>query len=294
MNIKLALRTLVKAPFVTTVAIISLALGIGANAAIFSLFNQMLLRPLPVPGADRLVNLEAPGPKPGSQSCNQAGDCDAVFSYAMYRDLEKAQTVFSGIAAHRVFDANLSHRNQTMSGEGMLVSGSYFPVLGVAPALGRLLSPQDDQKVGESHVVVLGHNYWSTRFDRNPAVVGDTLIVNGRHLTIVGVAPAGFEGTTLGARPQVYVPITMRGFMEPGFTQWDNGRTYWAYVFARRKPGVSIDEARAQINVRYRTIVNDVEAPLQKGMSDATMARFRTKQIELEDGSRGQSSVDAD
>ena len=294
MNIKLALRTLFKAPFVTTVAIISLALGIGANAAIFSLFNQMLLRPLPVPGAEQLVNLEAPGPKPGSQSCNQAGDCDAVFSYAMYRDLEKAQTVFSGIAAHRLFDANLSYRNQTMNGEGMLVSGSYFPVLGVAPALGRLLSPQDDQKVGESHVVVLGHNYWSSRFDRNPAVVGDTLIVNGRHLTVVGVAPAGFEGTTLGARPQVYVPITMRGFMEPGFTQWDNRRTYWAYVFGRLKPGVAIDEARAQINVRYRAIVNDVEAPLQKGMSDATMARFRTKQIEIEDGSRGQSSVDSD
>ena len=294
MNVKLALRTLFKAPFVTTVAIISLALGIGANAAIFSLFNQMLLRPLPVPGADRLVNLEAPGPKPGSQSCNQAGDCQAVFSYAMYRDLEKAQTVFSGIAAHRIFDANLAYRNQTMSGEGMLVSGSYFPVLGVAPAVGRLLSPQDDQKVGESHVVVLSHSYWGTRFDRNPGVVGDTLVVNGRHMTIVGVTPAGFEGTTLGARPQVYVPITMRGFMEPGFTQWDNRRTYWAYVFARLKPGVSIDEARAQINVPYRAIVNDVEVPLQKGMSDATLARFRTKQLGIEDGSRGQSSVDAE
>ena len=294
MNLKLALRTLFKAPFVTTVAIISLALGIGANAAIFSLFNQMLLRPLPVPDPGRLVNLSAPGPKPGSQSCNQAGDCNVVFSYAMYRDLEKVQTVFSGIAAHRIFGANLAYRNQTMSGEGMLVSGSYFPVLGIPPALGRLLNPQDDQKVGESHVVVLGHHYWSTRFDRNPAVLGDTLVVNGRHLTIVGVAPEGFEGTTLGSRPQVYVPITMRGYMEPGFTRWDDRRTYWVYVFARLKPGISMEEARAQINVPYRAIINDVEAPLQKGMSDARMAQFRARQIELEDGSRGQSSVDGE
>src|SRR5436305_1729270 len=103
LNFKLALRTLFKTPFVTTVAILSLALGIGANAAIFSMFNQMLLRPLPVPQPDRLVNLSAPGPKPGSQSCTQAGDCDAVFSYAMFRDLEREQTVLTSITAHRGF-----------------------------------------------------------------------------------------------------------------------------------------------------------------------------------------------
>src|SRR6266550_3920102 len=98
-SLKLALRMLFKTPFVTIVAIVSLALGIGANAAIFSLFNQMLLRPLPVPQPDRLVNFGAPGPKQGSNSCSQAGDCDTVFSYPMFRDLEKAQTTFTGIAA---------------------------------------------------------------------------------------------------------------------------------------------------------------------------------------------------
>src|SRR5438067_11661953 len=117
-NIKFALRTLFKTPFVTTVAIVSLALGIGANAAIFSLFNGLLLRALPVQQPEELVNLAAPGPKPGSQSCNQAGDCDSVFSYAMFRDLEHAQSVFTGIAAHRVFGANISARGQTDSGEG--------------------------------------------------------------------------------------------------------------------------------------------------------------------------------
>jgi predicted permease len=291
-NLKLALRTLFKSPFVTLVAIISLALGIGANAAIFSLFNQMLLRPVPEPW--RLVNLTAPGPKPGSQSCNQAGDCDEVFSYPMFRDLEREQKVFTTIAAHRLFGANLAYRGQTMTGEGMLVSGSYFPVLAIQPAVGRLLNPQDDQKVGESLVVVLSHSYWTSRFGQNPAVVGETLVVNGQHLTIVGIAPEGFEGTTLGSKPQVFVPITLRGLMEPGFNRFHNRQTYWAYLFARLRPGVSIDEARTQLNVPYHAIVNDVEAPLQKGMSDQTLARFRARQVGVEEGARGQSSVDGE
>ena len=157
LNLKFALRTLFKTPFVTIVAIVSLALGIGANAAIFSLFNQMLLRPLPVPEPGRLVNLAAPGPKPGSNNCSQAGDCDEVFSYPMFRDLERAQTVFTGIAAHVTFGANLSARGQTQNGDGLLVSGSYFPVLGLQPALGRLLGPEDDRAPGEPHVVVLSY-----------------------------------------------------------------------------------------------------------------------------------------
>src|SRR5437588_7037172 len=102
-HLTLAFRTLFKTPFVTGIAIVSLALGIGANAAIFSLFDQILLRPLPVPSPDRLVNLAAPGLKPGSQSCGQAGDCDVVFSYPMFRDLERSQTVFTGLAAHLAF-----------------------------------------------------------------------------------------------------------------------------------------------------------------------------------------------
>ena len=290
-NLKLAFRTLFKAPFVTIIAIVSLALGIGANAAIFSLFNEMLLRSLPVQQPERLVNLSAPGPKPGSQSCNQAGDCDEVFSYPMFRDLEREQTSFTGIAAHRLFGANLAYNSQTLSGEGVLVSGSYFPVLGVKPVLGRLLGPDDDRTIGESHVAVLSHAYWRTRFDANPNVLNQTLIVNGQHMTIVGVTPRGFDGTTLGSRPQVFVPITMRGQMQPGFKAFDNRRSYWAYLFARLKPGVSVDQARTALNGPYRNIVNEVEAPLQKGMSDQTMARFRAKQVGVDEGARGQSSV---
>jgi predicted permease len=295
-NLKHAFRTLFKAPFVTAVAIVSLALGIGANAAIFSVFNQMLLRPLPVREPAGLVNLTSPGPKQGSTSCGNAGGCDVVFSYPMFRDLQREQKVFTEMAAHRIFGANLAFGGQTLSGDGMLVSGSYFPLLGVQPALGRLLTPDDDKAVGESPVVVLSHAYWVTRFSADPGVVNKTMIVNGHSLTIVGVAPRGFEGTTLGTQPEVFVPITLRSFMEPLFrpNQFANRRSYWVYVFARLRPGVSLDAARTGINVPYRNIINQVEAPLQRGMSDQTMAQFKAKEVGLEPGSRGQTSVRSD
>jgi len=223
-SLRFALRTLFKAPFVTTIAVVSLALGIGANTAIFSLFNQMLLRPLPVQSPERLVNLSAPGPKPGSQSCSQAGSCEEVFSYAMFRDLERDARVFSGLAAHRSFGTNLSYEGQTLNGEGMLVSGSYFPTLGLAPALGRLLGPGDDGAVGESSVVVLSHAYWVARFAADASVLNRSIIANGRSLTIVGVAPEGFTSTTLGSNPEIFVPITMRTQMEGAFKDFDNRR----------------------------------------------------------------------
>ncbi|HJR61892.1 MAG TPA: ABC transporter permease [Vicinamibacterales bacterium] len=293
-NIRLALRTLFRSPFVTIVAILSLALGIGANAAIFSIFNQMLLDRLPVRQPGELVNLEAPGPKPGSQSCNQAGDCNHVFSYPMFRDLERLHTVFAGVAAHRLFGANLAFGGQTVSGEGVLVSGYYFPLLGLQPAAGRLLNPGDDQRVGESPVVVLAHAYWTARFGQRADIINQQMLVNGQSLTIVGVAPAGFKGTTLGGDPQVFVPITLRGLMEPGFRGFARRQSYWAYVFARLKPGVSIEQAHSGLNVLYRGIINDVEAPLQQGMSEATMKRFREKPINVIPGSQGQSSVRAE
>ena len=290
-HLRFAIRTLFRTPFVTAVAIISLALGIGANTAIFSLFNQLLLKPLPVHAPEQLVNLEAPGPKPGSQSCNQAGDCDHVFSYPMFRDLERLQTPFTGIAAHRLFGANLSYRGQTMSGEGLSVSGSYFPVLGLQPALGRLLGPADEPAIGEARVAVLSHAWWQSRFGMSPTVLNEPLVVNGQTLTIVGVAPAGFDGTTLGARPQVFVPITLQGLVQPGFDRFENRRAYWIYLFARLKPGVTLEQAAAAIDTPYRNLLQEVELPLQEGMSDATRERFRAKRIEVSPGARGQSNV---
>src|SRR5215212_3362005 len=290
-NIRLALRTLFKTPFVTIVAILSLALGIGANAAIFSLFDQMILRPLPVPEPDRLVNFAAPGPNPGSQSCGQAGGCDVVFSYPMYRDLEREQKVFTGIAAHRSFGANLAFRGQTLNAEGMMVSGSYFAVLRLRPALGRLLTSPDDQTPGAHLVAVLSHSYWETRLGASPSVLNEIIIVNGQPMTIVGVAPRDFEGTTLGTRPNVFVPITMAEQMIPGMKPFTNRRRYWMYLFARLKPDVTIERARAAMNGIYHPIISEVEAPLQTGMSAATMVRFKAKEVVVEDGRRGQSTM---
>src|SRR5215212_7806135 len=291
MNLKLAFRRLAKTPFVSLVSIVSLALGIGANAAIFSLYDQTLLRPLPVVRPDELVNLSAAGPKPGSTSCNQAGSCDEVFSYPMFRDLERLQTVFTGLAAHVSFGANLAYRGQTMNAQGMLVSGSYFSVLGLQPALGRLLTADDDRNIGNHFVTVLSHDYWSTRLGANSAVLNETITVNGQALTVVGVAPRGFAGTTLGSDPKLFVPLTMRALMSPGWKGFENRQSYWAYLFGRLKPGVSLEQARAGINSVYAPIIRDDEAPLQKGMSDQTLARFKAKTIGVERGQRGQSSM---
>ena len=143
---RFAIRSLLKTPIVTTIAVLSVALGIGANVAIFSIFNQTLLRPLPVQEPDRLVNLVSPGPRNGSSSCGQSGSCDAVFSYPMFRDLEGGQTSFTGIAAHRDFGANIAYAGSSEGGDGEFVSGSYFPVLGLAPEAGRLLGPSDERE----------------------------------------------------------------------------------------------------------------------------------------------------
>ena len=291
-NIRLALRTLFKSPFITLVAILSLALGIGANSAIFSLFDQMLLRPLPVPRADELVNFKTPGPKPGSNSCGQAGGCDEIFSYPMFRDLEKAQTSFTGIAAHRNFGGSVGYQGTSLGASGVLVSGSYFPVLGLTPALGRLFTPEDDKTVGTHFVVVLSYDYWRNRFNLDNNILNQSLLINGQSMTVVGVTPRGFRGTVLGDVPDIFVPITMRGLMSPGFNGFENRRQYWAYAFGRLKPGVTIEQATTAINGPYHAIINDVEAPLQKGMSEQTMEKFRAKVITTEAGNRGQSSFD--
>jgi len=291
-NLKLAFRTLFKTPFVAIVAVLSLALGIGANAAIYSLFHGLLLQPLPVTDPDRLVNFKAPGPQYGSNSCNDAGDCDEVFSYPMFRDLQKANTAFGAVAGHFLFGVNLGMAGQTpVNGRGVYVSGNYFSVLGLQPAIGRLLTPADDDVIGGHYVVVLSYPFWETNLGADPSVVGKQITVNGQQLTILGVAPKGFTGTTLGTRPYVFAPISMRGVLSRGWTGFDRRDSYWVYLFGRLKPGATIDQATASVNTVYHSIVNDVEAPQRKGMSAKTMLEFRGKKVILSNGSQGQSST---
>lgn len=290
-HLTIALRVLRKSPFVSAVAVLSLALGIGANAAIFSLFDQLLLRSLPVPAPEGLISLSAPGPKPGSQTCNQQGDCETVFSYPMYRDLERAQTVLSGLVAHRLFGGSFAARDEPFTAEAVWASGSYFPTLGIQPALGRLLGPADDEVPGAHDVVVISHMLWMERFGGSPSVLGERFVANGVSYTIVGVTPEGFTGTTIGTRPIAWLPLSMSpntGSPQPVF---ENRRRYWLYVFGRLRPGVTIAEASTALNTLYSPMLADVEAPLQEGMSDATMQRFLARRIVAEPGQRGQSDI---
>ena len=294
-DIRYALRTLRRAPGFAAVAVLTLALGIGANTAIFSLFHQLLLRPLPVSEPQQLVNIVSPGPRSGPTSCGDIGKCEAVFSYPMFRDLERIQSVFTGIAAHRNIGVNLAYRGQTTTGQGLLVSGNYFTVLRLQPAVGRLLGPYDDRVLGGSETVVLSHAYWQSQFGGRADVLDEPLVVNGQSMTIVGVAPEDFNGTTIGLRPDVFLPITMRWRLAPDpRSPPENRRAYWVYLFARLKPSVTAEQARSALDTPYRAIINEVEVPLQEGMSDQMLAQFRARGIRLEAGSRGQSTFAED
>jgi len=294
-NLRLAFRTLARTPFVTVVAALSLGLGIGANSAIYSIFYRMVRQDLPVAGADRLVNLSAPGPKNGSQSCGQAGSCEHVFSYPMFRDLQKARVpALTAIAGHRDFSANVSYERQAFARRGYFVSGSYFPILQIRPALGRLLAPADDDP-GAPPAVVLAHWFWDMNLGGDPKVLGKTLMVNGQAAMIVGVAPDGFNGTTYGSRPAFYAALATSATLGTGIERRvTERRAYWIYAFGRLAPGATIEQARAQLNAVYQPIIREVEAPLQRNMRDSVMKRFLARQVAITPGSRGQSDMEGD
>ena len=292
-DFRYALRSLASRPLMATVAVLSLALGIGVNTAIFSVFERMLLRRLPVPAASQIVNVISPGPKPGSRSTSDSGRVDAVFSYPLFRDLERLEVGGLRLVGHRDFGANLAFKGQTSEAEGLLVSGNYFSTLGVTPALGRLLGPEDDRVPGAHAVVVLSHNYWTTRFGADPGIIGETLVVNGDPMTIVGVAHEGFAGTTMMDRPQVFVPLMMaqQAFRDPTWNGATARNNHWLYIFGRLQAGVTREQAQALLKVPFTTLIRDVEFPaLRSGMGDRDREEFLQRQLLLEDGSRGRNA----
>jgi putative ABC transport system permease protein len=216
-----------------------------------------------------------------------------VFSYPMFRDLERQQEPFTGIAAHRMFDASLAFRGEAVPATGVLVSGSYFGVLGIQPALGRLLGPQDDAAEGSAEAVVLSHHYWQNTLGADPSVVGEALVVNGKPMTVVGVAAQDFSGTTRPLSPAVFVPITFHWLDAPNALppNFDDRRNYWLYLFGRLKPGISGTAAETAINATYRPILDEIEAPLQTGMTEQQLTQFRAKTITVTPGARGQSWI---
>jgi predicted permease len=285
--LKHAFRQLCARPGMSAVVIAMLAIGIGATTAIFALFHQVLVQPLPVPEPERLVNIVRAG---GGQG----------FSYPMVRDFEadlrdaaSEQRVLAGIAAHWPFTANVAHGASAVSLLATYVSRDYFAVLNLQPTLGRLIGPQDEPRVGESAVVVLSHDLWASRFARDPDIVGQALSINGEPLTVVGVAPRGFSGTQLGQRSQLFVPLTMRWALEPlsGPAASAESRNFtFLRLLARLAPGVSIDRATAGVNTLYARIVSELEAPL-RGLSVEALPQFIRAPLELAPGARGQGAI---
>ena len=277
-DLRYALRTFTKSPGFSAVAVLTLALGIGANAAIFALVDRVLIRPLPVRDPKRLVLLRSPGPAQGN---TWSDDDDATsFSYPMYRDLAERATVFDGLIGELPFQASVATRGETETSAGELVTGNYFSVLGVAPALGRVLSDADDRSPGGHPLTVLSHAYWKRRFGADPTVVGQPLRVNDQLLTVVGVAAASFEGIQAGRRADLFVPMTMKAQMTPGWNGLDDPKSYWLQMVGRVKPGLSLPAAEHALAPTYRALLAEL-LPRMTGWNDVRKQEFLNRRLEL-------------
>jgi putative ABC transport system permease protein len=254
-DIRYALRQLRKSPGFTTVAVLTLALGIGANTAIFGLLDQALLRALPVKEPDRLVLLRYSGSNRGHLSSRSDGKL--YFSYPMYRDLRDRNAVFSGVIATDWMQAGLQWHNQPELIGTELASGNYFDVLGVQPALGRLFVASDDVVANANPVAVLSFSYWRRRFGADPAILNQSVLVNGHPFTIIGVARPGFHSVVVGDTPDLFVPMTMLSQVSPGNTDLEDRRSSWLNIVARLNPGVSREQAEAAINPLWYAIRSD-------------------------------------
>ena len=251
-DIRYAMRQLRKSPGFSVTVILTLALGIGANSAIFTLFDQVILRMLPVEKPKELVRFEWSGAFSGSMSSfggNEEGHV-GYFSYPMYRDLAAKNQVFQGILAADKTQLGVSWHNQAEDKDAEIVSGNYFQLLGLKPALGRLFTAQDETAKNANAVVVLSYDYWRTRFAASSDIVGQTLLVNGHPFTIVGVAPDHFDSAILGYKPGLFVPVTMIEYAIPWRTplnDLDNHQSVWLTLVARLKPGVTAAQAQASL-----------------------------------------------
>lgn len=238
-DVRFGIRRLLKSPAFSLVAILSLALGIGANTAIFSLVNMVLLRPLPVPNPEQVVSVAA-----------LTGDGDMfAHSYPNYRDFRDRNDVLSGLLAYRFSPMSLSRNGNNEKVWGYLVSGNYFDVLGVKPVVGRTFSPEEDNTRLTHPVAVISHSLWQTRFGGNAAVVDSDVLINGKQFKVIGVAPAGFKGTEVIYTPEVFVPFAMQKWIEPEANWLDRRGTQNIFCVGRLKPGVSAKQAEASLNL---------------------------------------------
>ncbi len=286
-RIRFALRSLAKAPLLSLVVVTSLGLGIGVNTAIFSLLHQVVLSSLPIPHPEQLVLLTAPGDlKNGRSSDDDSGDQDYIFNWHTFRELERHNDA-ARVVGFRTFPGNLAFSRQTVSGTFMLVSGRYFPVLGVQPFAGRLVGPEDDIPGGGNPVADVSYRYFHDRLGGDTGILNQTVKVNGQPFTIVGITPPNFTGTTVGREANIYMPMSFKPHLTEGWNGTDKLADYWVYLLARLKPGVTRAQAEASLNVNYHALVEEMAPAMQQPI--AKTARFLQQKLTLKDGSQGNS-----
>jgi putative ABC transport system permease protein len=247
-DVRFGLRQLRLHPGFTLTAVLSLALGIGANTAIFTLVDQIVLRLLPVKNPRELVQLRVEGGRFGSNT----GDDVHTFSYPTYVALRDHSTVFAGLTGQTIEEASLSGDERGEMIRVGLVGGNFFQVFGVEPLLGRLLTPEDDTTINGHPVAVLQYTFWRNRFAGDVNIVGSTIRLNGTPFTVIGVSAPGFEGTDVGLPTEAWTPVTMKAAILPARNDLEDERSAWFYLFGRLKPGAGIEQAQAAMRVLYR------------------------------------------
>ena len=288
-DLKFAVRGLGRNPLFATVAILSLALGIGANTAIFTLMDQLLLRKLPVEHPEQLVMLYQQGQNMGSNAGTR------MHSYPLYQDIQAKAEPLADVLCRREVSASLSIDSRTERVDAELVSGNYFTMLGVKPALGRVFNSQEDDQVYRGHpVVVLSYDYWVSRFVRDPSVLGKKILVNNHPMTIVGVSAQGFAGIDPAQSPQIRVPVLMKPIMLPEWT-WlriEDRRARWVQVFGRLKPGYTVESAKAPIQGLFTQIrTYEMTLPAAKEWSQYSREQFMRGQLLVEGAPMGFSGL---
>jgi predicted permease len=291
-DIRFGFRMLAKNPAFTAIAVLTLALGIGANAGIFTILQQVLLRRLPVPNPDQLVLLYSPGPRQGHVSSDESDDGAESFSYPLYTTLRDHNPVFSGLAAMDTYSTALTYRGHTDRVQGYVVSGNFFETLGVKPALGRTLEPSDTATLGGAPVVVLSYGAWKSRFGGDPGILNQGILVNNKPMTIVGVTESTFDGTQPGFTPELYIPITMVASLDVPPRDLTRHNDNWIKLIARIKPGMSIEQASAGLQPAFSALLRD-ELPLFTGWNDKEQAAFLARQMILRTGAHGRPMLES-
>ncbi len=289
-DLRFAFRSLTRTPVFTAVAVLSLALGIGANTAIFTLIDQLMLRLLPVKNPQELVLLDSEGTR---MLGNNRGANS--FSYPMYRDLAERNEVFNGLLCRAATPVSLGAGGETERAAGEMVSGNYFQVLGVGAALGRTLTPADDAQILGHPVAMLSYRYWQTRFGGSLAVLNQTMIVNGHNFTVIGVAARGFDGIEPGSATAVFVPVTMKPWIVPSgqFTEnLTDRRSAWLQIFGRLKASMTPIRARASMQVLFHQIIEqEALDPRIADTSERDRRTFLNATISLLPAAAGRSSL---